>query len=215
MYRSLVLLAVLTAPAAGAQPDERPDASRLAILVDVMGPDLVSGAGVRVGLGKRWALAAGVSRHLIDTESPPDLFLGPGIDRDALGVEVEALYMIPFDTRLNAGLGVVAGVARQSGDGGILASGFYVQDDELRSEPIEGSYEESVRRVVLQSTVVAELRVWRGLWVGTESRLGAARTEFSRAETVQFGDRPPRRTADDGAGWGWAADGRLRAVVRL
>ena len=65
-YRSLVLLAVLltSAPRLGAQPGERPDAPRLAVLVDVMGPDLVSGAGVRVGLGKRWALAASVSRHL-------------------------------------------------------------------------------------------------------------------------------------------------------
>lgn len=216
MSRLLVfLVALLTIPAARAQPDERPDASRLAVLVDVAGPVLVSGAGVRLGLGERWALAASVSRHLIETEVPPDLYLGPGIDRDALGVEVEALHMIPFSTRLNAGLGVVVSAARQSGGGGVLASGFYVQDDELRSELIRGSYEESARRVALQSTIVAELRVWRGLWVGTENRLGAARTEFSRLETFQFGDRTPRHTADDGAGWGWAVDGRLRAVVRL
>ena len=126
-----------------------------------------------------------------------------------------AFRLTPVGTRATFGLGLVASAARQSGHGGVLASGFYVQDGRLRSEPFGGSYRETTRRAALQGALLSELRVWRGLWVGAESRLGPARVEFDRSETVQLGDRTPRRTADEGARWQWVSDGRLRAVVRL
>ena len=216
MTRPLVLLAVLLTAPVAAQPDGRAAAvPPLAVVVDVLGPDLVAGVGVRVGLGERWALTAGVSRHVIETEAPPDLYLGPGVDQNALGVEVGALYHRPLRAWAVVGAGLVASAGRQSGESGIRASGFYVRDGVLRSELIVGSYREDLEQVALQGALAYDFRVWRGVWVGGESRQGPARTWSSRSERVQFGDRAPSETADSEARWRWASDARLRAVVRF
>ena len=212
--RQLLVLAALVAPAALAQSGDRP--VRLAIVVDAFGPDVLAGVGAQVDLDRRWTLTAAVSRHTFETEAPEStLFLGPGIDQDALGVEVGVLSRTPVGTTVMAGLGLVASAARQSGEGGIVASGLYVEDDELRSERIETSYQETAQRLALQFASSGEFRVWRGLWLGAETRVGPARAAFTQSETIRFGDGTPRRADNSGEGWQWATDVRIRAVLRF